>query len=92
MTLDQYHARLRLLPCVVCCALGNVPPDPCAELHHLFETFLRNDWLVAPLCDNHHQGAEGIHRLHRRLFFKESLLGDAALMAINLKNFVRSLP
>lgn len=91
MNLARYHARLRLLPCVVCIALG-LGATKMVELHHTGMPDQRNDWLVIPLCDCHHQGAQGIHTLRRRIFAKDSRLSDHALLGITFRLFVADLP
>lgn len=91
MNLEQYEARLRLLPCCVCVALGEVPPTQAQALHHAFEAIFRDDWLQVPICYRHHQGAEGIHTLQRRGFFKEKDLSDMALTRTTIRLFARSL-
>lgn len=92
MDVKRYEARLRLLPCVVCVALGQ-PPDPTTELHHVGDgNGERNNWLQIPICDRHHQGAEGIHHLHRRAFFKKNVLSDFALLALTNKLYHALMP
>lgn len=92
MDLRRYHARLRLLPCAVCVALGESPRQ-CAELHHVGDPGTeRNGWSVVPLCQNHHQGPEGIHGLHRRGFVKKSKLSDVTLLAITNKLYHGEMP
>ena len=91
MNLDRYHARLRLIGCVVCIALGE-PPRQCAELHHAGDVTERSDWAVIPLCHEHHQGPTGIHGMRRRGFFKATTLSDHALLALTNKLFLRELP
>lgn len=90
MNLETYHARLRLLPCVVCILLQE-GRGRCDELHHVGTVEERNDWAVVPLCDRHHQGVEGIHGLRRRGFFKFTQLSDITLLATTARLFAREL-
>lgn len=93
MNLARFEARLRLLPCVVCVAL-DMPPRPCAELHHLGDpnTMERDEHAKVPICNEHHQGPEGIHGLHRRQFVKTTQLSDLRLLTIRDRLFVQDLP
>lgn len=55
------------LGCCVCRRIGY--PDTPAQVHHIGEgTSPRNDFAVAPLCDEHHTGATGFHTLKERKF------------------------
>ena len=92
MNLERYDARLRLLPCVVCVLLGE-PPRPCAELHHVGDPLTeRNEHGKVPLCNEHHQGPEGIHGLHRRGFVKASKISDVMMLSTTVRLFVGDLP
>lgn len=94
MNLERYHNRLRLLPCVVCVALGVVPPMPCQELHHLGDpnTGERSEHAVVPICWEHHQGIEGVHYLRRRVFVRTTQLSDLRLITIRDQLFIEGLP
>jgi hypothetical protein len=37
-------------------------------VHHCFDTAHRSDFLVVPLCHEHHQGGTGFHGLGERTF------------------------
>jgi hypothetical protein len=65
MRLDQYLDRVASLPCVICEHKLGLKTYSC-EVHH--PTVPRNDWLVVPLCYQHHRGSAGVHGLHRRGF------------------------
>lgn len=91
MDVKRYHARLRLVGCVVCRALGD-PPRQVKELHHAGDPTERNDWSVIPLCHEHHQGPEGIHGMRRRGFFKTTQLSDVTLLALTNKLMWGELP
>jgi hypothetical protein len=85
---QRYHARLRLLPCVVCIAL-ELGRTPCQELHHTGDPTERNDWGVIPICHEHHEGASGIHGLRRRGFVKATKLSDVTLLALTRKLYAQ---
>ncbi len=74
MNIERFEARLRLLPCAVCVAIGRTPPNPCHELHHVGDPQTeRDDRAQIPICDEHHEGPNGIHGMRRRPFFKQAL-------------------
>lgn len=54
----RHMARVAALPCVVC---GAQP----VEVHHILEGRTpgrrSSDWLVLPVCPEHHRGTHGIH-------------------------------
>ena len=69
MHLIQYHEKLKSLGCVIC----QTQTTLC--LHHVLGGSVArvgidkglalkvSDWLVLPLCLNHHVGNEGIHQI-----------------------------
>ncbi len=64
--LERHWERLRTLGCIVCRGYG-------PHIHHAGGGSMKSvgvhkakglknsDWLVLPLCENHHTGFEGIH-------------------------------
>jgi hypothetical protein len=65
LRLDQYLDLVAGLPCVLCEHKLGLKTYGC-EVHH--PTVPRNDWLVVPLCAEHHRGPTGVHGRHRRGF------------------------
>ena len=63
MTVKQWKPKVAALGCILCrhADLGETP----ANLHHIREGQgmgqRASDWLVIPLCKEHHQGNTGIH-------------------------------
>ena len=59
----RYMNRVAELGCVVCRMLGYGPTP--AQLHHVREgqgmAQRAQNWLVVPLCPEHHQGKSGVH-------------------------------
>lgn len=59
----RYMNRVADLGCVVCRMLGYGPTP--AQLHHVREgqgmAQRAQNWLVVPLCPEHHQGKTGVH-------------------------------
>jgi hypothetical protein len=59
--------RVANLPCLVC-ELMALKQESRTHVHHCFDTAHRSDFLVVPLCHEHHQGATGFHGLGARAF------------------------
>lgn len=63
MTEKAWKSRIASIGCILCrhLDLGDTP----ANLHHIREgqglSQRASDWLVIPLCKEHHQGKTGIH-------------------------------
>jgi hypothetical protein len=75
--------RVASLGCVLCneLGLGQTP----AEVHHLFDSAARSDYLVAPLCPDHHRGPNGFHGLGERAFNARYKTSEAKLLALTLE-------
>jgi hypothetical protein len=87
MNLTQYEARLRQLPCVVGHHIGAA--CRCETLHHVGMPEDRDDANQVPLCDDHHQGPNGVHGLHRREFAMRYRLSDLRMLAITRRLYLR---
>jgi hypothetical protein len=87
LNLASYEQRLRALPCIVGHVMGLA--CPCEELHHAGEDTERNDWAQVPLCFEHHQGATGVHGLHRRAFHSRYKLSDVKMLAITRELYAK---
>lgn len=87
MNQQQYEARLRLLPCIVGYVMGMA--CRCEELHHVGDAEDRDDMNLAPLCHEHHEGATGVHGLHRRAFKARYRLNDLRLLAITRRLYMK---
>ena len=87
MNLATYESRLRQLPCVVCVHMGM--DGRAEELHHVGDATERNDWAQVGLCHEHHQGATGVHGLHRRAFHARYKLSDVEMLALTRKLYAR---
>lgn len=63
MTTRQWKALVADVGCVLCRHLGHDKTP--ASLHHVREgqgmSQRASDWLIVPLCKEHHQGRTGIH-------------------------------
>ena len=70
--------RVAAIGCILCKRLGENSP---AQVHHIFDTSARSDWLTIPLCYYHHQGAGGFHTLGQRAFERQYKTTEAGLLA-----------
>ena len=79
----RHMQRVSEIPCVLCdkLGLGKTP----AEVHHVFDSAARSDWLVAALCPEHHRGATGFHGLGEREFNRRYKITEADLLALTLE-------
>jgi len=63
MNVKQYKNKVASLGCMACRILGY--GETPAQLHHVREgqgmAQRASDWLVIPLCVEHHTGTNGIH-------------------------------
>lgn len=84
MTKAKRHmGRVAELGCILCRHLGyGYSP---AQVHHLFDAAARSDFLTAPLCPEHHQGATGFHGLGQRAFERTYKLTEADLLAMTIE-------
>lgn len=80
---SDHMERVASLGCVLCHHIGyGYTP---AEVHHLFDSAARSDFLTAPLCPEHHRGPSGFHGLGQRAFERTYKLTEAALLAMTLE-------
>lgn len=67
----RFHAQLRGLSCVVCKRLG-FELNRRVEIHHVSKGSSRqNNWLVVPLCRDHHdpyRTGTGLHGMSEQAF------------------------
>lgn len=89
MTRAQRHmGRVATLGCILCAHL-NLGATP-AEVHHIGDSAERSDWLVVPLCPEHHRGANGFHGLGDRAFQARYKLNELTLLGMTLEELARS--
>lgn len=80
---SKHMGRVAALGCILCRHLGyGYSP---AEVHHVFDTAARSDWLVIPACPEHHRGATGFHGLGQRAFERTYKLTEADLLAMTIE-------
>jgi len=84
---SRWLATVKSLPCVICMfRLGGVNYE--VDVHHCGER--RNHFYVAALCKEHHQGATGVHGLHRRAFNTLWKASDEHLVAWTIQLHIES--
>jgi len=86
-TVKQYMNEVAEVGCVLCHHLG-YGHSP-AHLHHPRDAAggaqRASDWLVIPLCPEHHQGQSGYHGLGSRGFYTRYKLTEWDLMAMTIE-------
>ena len=70
MSPKQHIMNVKALGCVICRKIGLDTTDV-SEAHHVFDSAARSDWLVIPLCAEHHRGQRDFMDLD-----SESFSGD----------------
>lgn len=75
--------RVASVGCILCIELGREPSP--AEIHHVFDSSARSDFLVIPLCANCHRGGTGFHGLGEREFNRRYKTTEANLLAKTLE-------
>lgn len=87
MNAKVWKSKVAALGCILCrhLDLGETP----ACLHHVREgqglSQRASDFLVIPLCKEHHQGNSGFHALTRREFYQRYRLDELDLLAMTLE-------
>ena len=84
----KHMSRVAELGCILChkLGLGHTP----AELHHVFDSAARSDWLVIPLDPEHHRGATGFHGLGQRAFERRYKTSEAELLGMTIEALAKS--
>lgn len=83
-------SRVQALGCVLCKVLGT--PGTPAEVHHIDAAFVggRSDFLVPPLCTEHHRGKTGYHGLGGRKPFEDLYQeSELSLLALVIRDLSR---
>lgn len=80
-------ARAASIGCILCRYLGY--GETPAELHHLREgqggAQRASNFLVVPLCPEHHRGNLGFHGLGTRGFYNRYRLSELDLLAMTIE-------
>ena len=90
--LERHLGRVAGLGCALCwrLGLGSTPP----QLHHPRVTLggaqRASDWLVIPLCPEHHQGSTGLHGLGPRAFERRYAVDELGLLADTIERLANA--
>jgi hypothetical protein len=88
---SKHVERVCSLGCILCRHIhGEYVP---AEPHHLFDPSQRSDWLVAPLCPEHHrrESPNGFHGLGGEPGFRRRYkLGEVELLGMTIEALAKS--
>lgn len=83
----QHMDRVAALGCMLCYHLG-VGGTP-AQIHHLREgqgmSQRASNYLVIPLCPEHHQGRDGIHGMGTNAFESTYGVTELGLLAMTIE-------
>ena len=83
----RHLGRVAALGCILCRHVG--AGESPAEVHHLKEECgagqRQSDFIVVPLCQEHHRGNQGLHGMGRRAFERTYRLTELDLLALTLE-------
>ena len=80
---NKHFDRVSSVGCILCREVMDLHTP--AEIHHIGDTSERNDYLVIPLCPEHHRGATGFHGLGERAFNARYKTSEIQLLAKTLE-------
>lgn len=84
MSAKSHMSRVAGIGCILCKTVLDIRDSP-AEIHHIYDTADRSDFLVIPLCFPHHRGAAGFHTLGERKFNAVYGTSETKLLAATIK-------
>ncbi|OGT57545.1 MAG: hypothetical protein A3E01_08385 [Gammaproteobacteria bacterium RIFCSPHIGHO2_12_FULL_63_22] len=84
----EHIERVKRCRCVICLHRFGRNTTPC-DAHHVGTGEDRDDFATASLCKEHHQGATGVHGLHRRAFERMWKATDILLLAWTNRELAR---
>lgn len=79
----KHMGKVAALGCVLCRILGYPPSQ--AEVHHVFDSADRSDFLTIPLCPEHHRGGHGFHGMGTRAFSRAYRTSETKLLAETIR-------
>ena len=89
MTDKEYLSLVKNANCVICWNRLGRKTSPC-DAHHIGVGEERLAFATAALCKEHHQGATGVHGLHRRAFERMWKVTDVLLLAWTNRELARA--
>jgi len=84
----RWMTRVAELPCLICEQMG-LKQQGRTHVHHCFDTAHRSDTLVAPLCDDHHNGGNGFHTLGAREFQRRYKTDELHLISETVRRLAK---
>ena len=93
MSQKEHLNQVASLGCLLCkhLSLGNSP----AQIHHIREgqgmSQRASNFLVVPLCPEHHTGNSGLHGLGERGFYTRYKLSELDLLAMTIEELHENL-
>lgn len=82
---DRHKSRVADLGCIVCDEALGISGSP-AVLHHpraqVGGAQRESDWVVIPLCPEHHVGKAGFHTLGSEGFYARFKLSEMGMLAL----------
>lgn len=92
-TIKQYMSEVAEIGCVMCHQQGHGYTP--AVLHHPRDAAggaqKASDWLVIPLCPEHHVGKSGYHGLGSRGFYTRYKMTEWDLMALTIELYNKTI-
>jgi hypothetical protein len=88
MSVKRHLDRVANIGCILCKTILDIQ-DSQAEIHHVFDTADRSDWLCIPLCPAHHRGKAGFHGMGERKFNAVYSTSETKLLAETIKELNR---
>jgi hypothetical protein len=93
-TESTYMGKVARIGCILCKHLG-YDGTP-AEVHHIREgqgmSQRASNFLVVPLCPEHHRGNSGVHGLGERGFYTRYKLSELDLLAMTIEQLEKGAP
>lgn len=80
---SKHKGKVAALGCILCRHLG-FEPSP-AEVHHIYDTADKSDFLTIGLCPEHHRGKSGFHGMGERAFNRVYGTSETKLLAETLR-------
>lgn len=90
---DRAHMdKVARVGCILCKHLGY--DETPAEIHHIREgqgmSQRASNFLVVPLCPEHHRGGSGVHGLGERGFYTRYKLSELDLLAMTIEQLEKA--
>lgn len=88
MSAEDHIRRVKECRCVICQYRFGAITKPC-DAHHVGIGKDRDDFATVALCAEHHQGATGVHGMHRAAFNRFWKCSEILLLAWTARELER---